>query len=39
MIGRFGVLSMDASDLDVELVSNSLEVCHFNTKLRQGDMN
>jgi len=30
---------MDASDLDVELVSDSLEICHFGSELRQLDVN
>jgi len=38
VIGRFRVLSMDASDLDVEFVGNSLEVCHFSTELRELNM-
>jgi hypothetical protein len=29
---------MDASDLDVELVSDSLEICHFGSELRQLDV-
>jgi len=39
MIGRFGMLTMNSSNLDVELVSDSLEVCHFGSELRQSDVN
>ncbi len=34
-----GVLSMDASDLDVELVSNCLELVHLLGKLRELNVN
>ena len=38
VVGRFRVLSMNSSDLNEELISNSLEISHFSTKLRQGDV-
>ena len=38
VVGRFRVLSMNSSDLNEELISNGLEISHFSTKLRQGDV-
>ena len=38
MIGRFGMLAVDASDLDLEAVSNGLELLLLGTKLGQGDV-
>ena len=33
VVGRLRVLAVDASNLDMELVSNGLEFVHFDTKL------
>jgi len=38
VISGFGVLSVDASNLDVELVSDGLECWHLNSKLRELNM-
>ena len=38
MISRFGMLTMDASDLDLETVSNGLEFLLFGTKLGQSNV-
>jgi len=39
VVSRLRVFAVDATDLDVELVSNSLKLWHSGTKFRQGDMN
>ena len=38
VVGRLRVLAVDASDLDVVLVSNGLEFVHLDTKLGQFDV-
>ncbi len=39
MISRLGVLSVDASDLNVELVSDLLELSHLGTELWKSNVN
>ena len=38
VVSRFGVLSVNSSNLDMELSSDGFEFRHSNAKLWQGDM-
>ena len=38
VVGGLGVLSMDAADLNIELIGNRFEFLHANTELRKRDM-
>ena len=39
MVSRLRVFTVDATDLDMELVGDGLELWHSGSKLRQLDMN